>query len=126
MKCVDCGFLAVDDCEVIREHREILKQGVILAEVPEAGIHIQQRVRCFKCLWSEGRSLGAIVGEVNRERHSCEEFFPYTPGYSPAEHRTLMEKRQDHRREMIIGAIGLVAGTFLTLLTGWVRKRFGF
>jgi hypothetical protein len=34
-----------------------------------------------------------------------------------------MEKKQDHSREI---AISLVAGSLLTLLTGWVRKRLGF
>ena len=124
---MDCGFLACDDSEAGRGNRQILEQGTALADVPEARYQIEEHLRCFKSLWPRGtRGATEIVREINKERASCEGFFPYTPGYSPAEHRSLMEKKQDHRREIIIGAISLAAGSLLTLLTGRLRKRLGF
>jgi hypothetical protein len=36
------------------------------------------------------------------------------------------EKKHDLREKIVIAVIGGVAGSLLTLLTGWVRKRFGF
>jgi hypothetical protein len=36
-----------------------------------------------------------------------------------------MEKKQDLREKIAIAVVGLVAGSLLTLLTGWLRQHFG-
>jgi hypothetical protein len=69
-------------------------------------------------LWTE---VSPVATVIIKER-LCKEFFEYKPGYKPDDHRGLMEKSHDHLREIIIGAVSLVAGAFLC----WLGKRLGF
>ena len=122
MKCVDCGFLArrLLKGEVTTEDRQALNGNIVWDEVDP---------RCFKSLWPDSTPEFEIAEQVNKERN-CEGFFPYHPGYSPLEHRALVEKKQekkhDLREKIVIAIIAGVAGSLLTLLTGWLRKRLGF
>lgn len=69
MKCLDCGFLAYGDGEVMRKNRLILAQGIILAEVSEARLPIQEHLKCLKSLWApEAKGVEGIWQEINKER----------------------------------------------------------
>jgi len=124
MTCLECGFLAFGDCEVIGDDRRDLSvRGV-------AGCPPLQDIQCFKKLW--GRDVidaDGIFSEIEKRRRPCKGFFPYRPGYSPPEHRGLqerkLEKKQDRLEKITIGILSALAGYTLPLLKGWLRKYLG-
>jgi hypothetical protein len=66
-----------------------------------------------------------ILLEVAKRRRPCEGFLKYKPGYSPLDHRALLEKKQDRREKIFIGVAGAIGGLLLGLVAAWARKRFG-
>lgn len=121
--CIDCGFLALRNEEMIKYNR------VLLAVRGVAGLPDDtylSHTSCFRSLWSPLPSDEVeVLDEVTKRRRPCEGFFRYRPGYSPLDHRGLLEKEQTRIEKIIVGISSAVGGALLALLAGWAKKRFG-
>ncbi|MFZ1006143.1 MAG: hypothetical protein WAN65_04870 [Candidatus Sulfotelmatobacter sp.] len=122
--CLGCGFLSFGTEELILFNRTLLAvKGV--AGLPD-DVHLSH-ICCFRSLWVPPPDDGhEVLLEVVKRRRPCEGFIKYRPGYSPLDHRGLLEKKQDRRRDLVIGICAAVGGAALTLLAAWIRKHFGF
>jgi hypothetical protein len=138
--CIECGFLALGDGEMITHSRALLRLGMApfltkaaAATAPQNDGFVMIRdlqPNCFKSLWVRDPTIPyGISMEVNKRRRPCKGFFPYKPGYSPLEHRTLQEKKHERRYKIIIGVLGALAtgllGVVLALLKGWLNNYVG-
>lgn len=137
MSCLECGFLAFGDGEMITFNRGFLREGLFpfltkasAATLPQQhGIspHLEHtHPNCFKSLWvrdSERAGYG-IIDEVVKRRRPCEGFFPYKPGYSPSEHRALQENKQARNEKITVGILSALGGAAITLVLSWFKKHF--
>lgn len=121
--CLECGFLAFGTEELITFNRTLLAvKGV--AGLPD-DVHLSH-IRCFRSLWAPPPDDGDdVLREVAKRRRPCEGFLKYKPGYTPLDHRGLLEKKQDRREKVLIGIAGAIGGALLALVGAWARKRFG-
>jgi hypothetical protein len=134
--CLKCGFLAFGNEEMITINRGCLSVGLapFLTKASAATISQnavspdfeQMNANCFKSLWVREATLPGygIFDEVVKRRRPCEGFFPYRPGYSPSEHRTLQEKKHDLNEKIRLGVLSALFGAAITILIDWLRKKY--
>jgi hypothetical protein len=121
--CLDCGFLAFGSEELITFNRTLLAvKGV--AGLPD-DVHLSH-ICCFRSLWAPPPDDGdEVLREVAKRRRPCEGFLKYRPGYSPLDHRGLLEKKQDRRKEIYRNILFAIGGALLALVGAWAKKRLG-
>ncbi len=125
MTCLDCGFLAVGDGEVRRADRVHLWAHDRLACPPLNKLH------CIRKLWVS-HDLGyldagpdAFFDELQKKRRPCEGYLKYRPGWSPAEHKELLQKRLDLREKILFTSAGAIGTLVLTFLGKWLLNAWG-
>lgn len=125
MTCLDCGFLGADDHEVRRADR------ILLAASGEGGCPALNKIRCVRKLWvdydlgnfDDGRT--GLFEEVQKKRRPCEGFLAYRPGWSPSEHRDLLQTKLERHDKIVISAASAIGGSVLTLIGYWLLKHWG-
>jgi hypothetical protein len=140
VKCCNCGFLALyEEMLSIEEEPRTLEDLKYLKELEIFGYHeCTQRGRdriangthadlsiltCTRRVWSSyelrTKKKREALDFLNSKR-KCPYFFPYTPSYSPAEHREL--QREAKTRSLlikgmllaaVIGAVAAIVAQFL-------------
>lgn len=119
--CLECGFLAFGEEEATREDRESLGF--------ESLNHSLVKFHCFLSCWTDcavyGWSEDSVRRELEADRRDCPSFFRHRRGWTPNEHRELVSKRWDTKRQIIITVFGSFLGSALTLLVGWLAWRIG-
>jgi hypothetical protein len=124
--CLECGFLAFGTEELITFNRRLLALKGIAGLADDVGLIHLGRICCFRSLWLPPPGDGhEVLLEIAKRRRPCEGFLKYKPGYSPLDHRGLLEKKQDRHEKIAIGIVSAIGGVLLTLLAAWARKRFG-
>lgn len=125
MTCLNCGFLALGDFEVSKANR------ILLAASGEDGCPPLNKLHCLRKLWVN-YELGyfndrrdGVFEEVQKKRRPCEGFLRYRPGWSPSEHRDLLQSKLERRKKVFISAASAVGGAVLTLAVAWLLKRLG-
>jgi len=127
VNCCNCGFLALcesmphlslEDVKLFKEldlfgYHECTQRG---RDAIADGTHaVLSLLTCTRNVWSYSdfrkKPADTVFQLLNSER-KCPYFFPYNPGYSPAEHREL-------RREAKTQAL-LIKGMILAALIGAV------
>ena len=142
VKCTDCGFLAVaGGFERIFSLTELKEMGMdTLKEIGLIGdteCHKEGRNRVADYTHAAPESLNCVrracsrldhkgkeksdILDILNSRRQCPYFFPYSPGYSPIEHKELQREAQS-RRVLLIGmllsaTIGATAAIVAQLLT---------
>lgn len=125
MTCLECGFLALNDREVSKADR------VLLACSGEAGCPPLNQLRCVRKLWVNydlqnfENSRDGLFEEIQQRRRPCEGFLRYRPGWSPDEHKELLQARLDRREKIIISSMSAIGASVLTLLGAWLLKLWG-
>ena len=127
--CLPCGFLGSGDKELIAADR-ILLSSKDSAEHPPL-----TKVRCTRSLWIDydlrnfENARDGIFTELHKRRRPCEGFLRYRPGWSPSEHRDLLQTKiqtkTERREKILITAVSSIGGSVLTLLGAWLLKRWG-
>ena len=125
MTCLECGFLASDTFEVSKSDR------ILLACSGEAGCPPLNKLHCERKLWVNyelgnwGNSRDGLFGEVQKKRRPCEGFLRYRPGWSPREHRDLLQSKLERRDKIFISATSAIGAAVLALVGDWLLKRWG-
>jgi hypothetical protein len=124
-KCRECGFLAcLADTGPIEVPQMARTLFIADAVYPDPG-----RLRCTRELWRvrlEHKPITYAFQVLNSER-DCRWFFPYQPGYSPAEHKELQQEEKSQRtmvkgmlRAAAIGAGATLVTAGITALVTWL------
>lgn len=85
-------------------------------------------LRCFRSLWLDsvyGGGDESIIYELAADRRDCTGFDRHKPGFTPSEHRDLLSKRWDARRQFWLTVLGSAVGSALALLVAWLTWHLG-
>lgn len=124
MRCLECGFLALDDGEVRTADR------IQLGADGEAGHPPLNKLRCIKKLWVNydltyfDDSRQGLFDELQERRRPCVGYLQYRPGRSPHEHLDFDDKKRARREKVIDVVLGAAVGIAGTLLTTWLLKHY--
>lgn len=99
--CLDCGFLALDQDEVV-SYARILLSCRESAQQPST-----EYIRCFKSLWiyldliypNGNYPTEEILGMIEKQQRNCEGYSKHVPGLSPADYLGLCSRDKDKTRE---------------------------
>jgi len=125
MTCLECGFLASGDFEVRTSDR------VLLACSGEGGCPPLNKLHCQRKLWVNYElgnwddSREGLFEEVQKKRRPCDGFLRYRPGWSPSEHRNLLQGKLEWRDKIFISATSAIGAAVLALFGQWLLKRWG-
>lgn len=114
--CYQCGFLSFGNDEVTFQHRRFLASG-------EEGLSVEN-LRCFLSCWTEygvyGRGEDIVRSELESDRRDCPGFFRHREGWAPNEHRELLSKRWETKRQFFLTVLGAAVGSAFALLVRWL------
>jgi len=141
-RCAECGFLATRNRETSnldameQNYRNTGKSSQKVGFSPPYDIHEAPVCLMQVCdLWSEiGKSDAKNILSVIRKDRPCEAFRKWQQGFTPKEHREMMDRerfeerlredKKSDRRWRIIELFCLLVGSGLfTLLGAWIAKR---
>lgn len=118
--CYQCGFLAFGDDEVTLQHREVLVSGEPISV---------EGLRCFRSCWTDygvyGWGEDIVRSELELDRRNCPGFFRHREGWTPNEHRDLLSKRWDTKRQFLFTVLGSAVGSLLAFLIALIAWQFG-
>lgn len=119
--CYQCGFLSFGEDEVTLQHREVLASGG-----PSLSV---ENLRCFRSCWTEygvyGWSEDIVRSELENDRRGCPGYFRHREGWKPNEHRDLLSKRWETKRQFFFTVLGAALGSALALLVAWLTVKLG-
>lgn len=129
--CLECGFLSFGGAEATCEDRVMVDARVALA-----GTNIEvspsislDKLCCFRSLWVDYAVYGGgdegTIRELAMDRRGCAGFNPHRPGFKPGEHRDMLLKRWEARRQFFLTVLGSAIGATLALLGAWLTGRLG-
>ena len=123
--CLECGFLASEDFEVRTSDR------VLLAASGEGGCPPLNKLHCLRKLWVNyelgnwDNSRDGLFEEVQKKRRPCPGFLQYRTGWSPTEHRVLLQNKLELRDKIFISAASAIGAAVLALAGDWLLKWLG-
>lgn len=125
--CLQCGFLAIGEHELITSRR------IMLHWRGRAGCPPLDEIHCQRSFWVEldltypGNYPGdELIDEVNKNQRECKGFFKYKPGWSPSGHLDLLAKSTDRKKNLIYSLITGFFGGLFAIFIKWLAVRFGF
>lgn len=130
--CLDCGYLSFGEAEATVEDRVMLAHRV--GELAETNAYMSPSIslddlRCFRACWIDyavyARNDYSILRELEMDRRGCKDFDRHRRGFKPYEHRDLLLKRWETRRQFFFTVVGSAVGSALALLVAWLTWRFG-
>ncbi len=134
VKCTNCGFLGLSIPTAFV--RQLIKLGASFSEMNEllktkectslgrqhieGGTHDDPgALRCSRNQWSfsltefdKSQELRSITS-----RRTCKFFFPYSPGYSPEEHKELLREAQNRKWLLWAALLGASVGALAAIFT---------
>lgn len=95
------------------------------ADETNLGLSISlDKLCCYRSLWINYAVFGlgddGIIRELQEDRRDCAEFDRHRRGFKPSEHKDLLLKRWDSKRQFLLTVLGSVVGALLGLLVGWL------
>lgn len=138
VKCIECGFLAIDirsDMIALTvnapeklekmhalgmlELLELGRSGRKKKNVSDSTLEEPQILNCAKHIWSQtelDKKDLSYVDEFLNLKRKCPYFFPYSPGYTPAQHLELQRERTYRRFLIIVSLLSATVGAVIATL----------
>jgi len=130
--CLDCGFLMIEETELIPSDR------TLLGAHGKAGLPAGALLtNCRRSLWVGyelaygGPDLDGVFQEIEKSRKKCIGFFRYEPAFTPTQHLDLQEQRRREKLNWKIarlgffgGVLGALIGSFLRDLPHWIASAW--
>ena len=136
VKCEDCGFLAVrskKDFKLDEASSEYRKSGVIAIGYDEQGrnqheLHFQEPL-CFAGAYDlknefAEEQMGTVTrawSVISRER-DCQQHTEWIQGFTPKEHREMLDRRWERKWRIITGIIFVSLAGLFTLLGAFIAN----
>lgn len=105
---------------------------ILSAQADETNIGLSisfDNLCCYRSRWINYAVLGlgddGILRELQEDRRDCAEFDRHRRGFKPNEHKDLLLKRWDSKRQFFLTVLGSAVGSLLGLLVGWLTWRLG-
>lgn len=138
VKCSDCGFLTVRNVTTrgLEEAGDDFREKASIPTIdPQGGRpHAQheQRPLCFARCHNLGDEIskGIVAGtdevrsvkQVIHNERECGEFVKWQQGFTPKEHREMIDRQSDRKWRIITGIIFIVLAGLFTLLGAYIAK----
>ncbi len=138
--CVDCGYLAIRDVQsglLVEVEDSIRSKGLINAGGYQGWL--QKYPTCFvraanlQDEWAHEVHAGqasnappavSVQAVIQKPDRNCESWVEWQQGFSPKEHREMLDRRWERKWRLIeLGVLALIGGAF-TALGAWIVTVF--